>query len=251
MSEVPATVWFEEWFDSPYYHQLYNHRDDNEARYFIGNLVSRFKPQQGAAILDVACGRGRHALFLGQLGFKVTGIDLAASSIDYALKRKSENVDFYVHDMRKIYCTNCFDWVVNLFTSFGYFEHRYDNINALKAMAFALKPGGMLILDYLNAGIIGNGNNTSDTIISGDVKFTVTRSIDDDWVIKHIRINDGNREMNFHEKVRLLSLNDFEEMFAQVGLSIQHVFGDYDLSPFNPKVSKRLIINAVKQNVVG
>lgn len=251
MSEVPANVWFEEWFDSPYYHQLYNHRDDNEARYFIENLVHRFKPQQGAAMLDVACGRGRHSLFLGQLGFRVTGIDLAPSSIAYALERKSENVDFYVHDMRKIYCTNCFDWVVNLFTSFGYFDHRHDNINALKAMAFALKPSGMLVLDYLNAEIIGKGNNTTDNIQSSRVNFTITRSIEDEWVIKRIRINDGDQEKNFHEKVRLLALNDFEEMFAQVGLSIQNIFGDYDLSPFNPLVSKRLIITAVKQNVVG
>jgi SAM-dependent methyltransferase len=248
MSEVLPTVWFEDWFDSPYYHQLYNHRDDNEARYFIENLLHYLKPQPGAAVLDVACGRGRHSLFLGQLGFKVTGIDLAASSIAYALERKSDNVDFYVHDMRKIYCTNCFDWVVNLFTSFGYFDHRYDNINALKAMAFALKPTGILLLDYLNAGIIGKGNNTTDSIQSGKVKFTVSRSIEDEWVIKHIRVNDGDQEMNFKEKVRLLSLNDFEEMFAQVGLCIQNIFGDYDLSPFNPLISKRLIISAVKQN---
>jgi len=250
MSEVPPTVWFEEWFDSPYYHQLYNHRDDNEARYFIENLVHYFEPQPGASILDVACGRGRHSLFLGQLGFNVTGIDLAASSIAYALERKSENVDFYVHDMRKIYCTNRFDWVINLFTSFGYFEHLYDNLNALRSMVFALKPNGLLVLDYLNAGIIDQGNTSSEIIQNANVKFTVNRCIEEDWVMKYIRVNDGDREINFHEKVRLLSLSDFEDMFAKVGLSIQNVFGDYDLSPFNPLVSKRLVITALKQNVV-
>ena len=61
--------WFVSWFDTEYYHTLYKHRDDTEAHDFVKNLVSFLKLTQNDTILDLACGKGRHAIYLNQLGF--------------------------------------------------------------------------------------------------------------------------------------------------------------------------------------
>src|SRR5436853_6516213 len=60
--------WFESWFDSPYYHVLYKERDDLEARSFLDSLIGYLNPAPGSTILDVACGKGRHSLYLNQKG---------------------------------------------------------------------------------------------------------------------------------------------------------------------------------------
>src|SRR6478672_3330679 len=92
--------WFKDWFNSPYYHQLYFHRDKTEAAAFINKLIEHLQPPPNVSMLDVACGKGRHSLQLAQKGFDVTGIDLSSDSIQEALRNESENLHFYMHDMR-------------------------------------------------------------------------------------------------------------------------------------------------------
>src|ERR1700740_139961 len=92
--------WFSDWFNSPYYHLLYQHRDEDEASLFIHSLIRHLQPPAGAKMLDVACGKGRHSKALADMGFDVTGIDLAADSIREAKKFESDQLHFYQHDMR-------------------------------------------------------------------------------------------------------------------------------------------------------
>ena len=143
--------WFENWFDSPYYHILYKHRDDNEARYFIDNLCTFLKHSEKSSLLDLGCGKGRHSIYLSEKGFDTTGVDLSKQSIAHAMNFEKENLSFFVHDMRLPFRINYFDVVMNLFTSFGYFESENDNIKTLHSVASSLKKGGHLIIDFLNA----------------------------------------------------------------------------------------------------
>ena len=85
----PAKIqnWFESWFDSPYYHILYKNRDDTEAQKFLRNLLRVINPPSNAKILDLACGKGRHAIFLRKLNYKVVGTDLSKLSISEAKKK--------------------------------------------------------------------------------------------------------------------------------------------------------------------
>src|SRR5687768_8108297 len=83
--------WYETWFDSPYYHILYSHRDNLEASNFLNNLISFVKPSRGARILDVACGKGRHSIYLNDQGFDVTGFDLSEQSIEHNKPYENEN----------------------------------------------------------------------------------------------------------------------------------------------------------------
>ncbi|MFM9005057.1 MAG: class I SAM-dependent methyltransferase, partial [Flavobacteriales bacterium] len=112
--------WFASWFDSPYYHLLYQHRDDNEAKQFIGHLIEVLHLPQGAKVLDLACGKGRHSITLAQMGYNVTGADLAANSIASAEQSSAalpfNDLRFLVHDMRQPIPGATFKAVFNLFT---------------------------------------------------------------------------------------------------------------------------------------
>ena len=143
--------WFETWFNSHYYHILYQHRDDAEAKRFISNLLQYLRPQNDSKILDLACGKGRHARFIAEKGFDVTGTDLAPESIAFAKQSEHEHLHFQVSDMREQFAENEFDYVFNFFTSFGYFENKNDNYRAMESIATALRPKGFLVIDFMNA----------------------------------------------------------------------------------------------------
>ncbi|MDP1974032.1 MAG: methyltransferase domain-containing protein, partial [Sediminibacterium sp.] len=143
-------AWFKDWFNSPYYHLLYQHRDENEAEQFIATLIKHLAPTKGATMLDIACGKGRHSMALAEMGFDVTGIDLSEVSISEAKAGETDRLHFYQHDMRRGFRINYFDFAFNFFTSFGYFKTRREHDNAIRMMADSIKPGGVLVIDYLN-----------------------------------------------------------------------------------------------------
>src|SRR5947207_11134807 len=106
--------WFRSWFDSPYYHILYDNRNDDEAKFFIDNLLKHFSFTTKTKILDAGCGRGRHAVYLNKKGFNVTGFDLSKSNIEHNKKSECKTLHFFVHDMRNVFRENNFECVLNL-----------------------------------------------------------------------------------------------------------------------------------------
>ncbi len=122
--------WYVEWFDTPYYHALYQHRDEHEAQTFIDALVAHLPTEASWHFLDLACGRGRHALYLHQKGYRVTGLDLSTRNIEYAQQYAESGLDFQQGDMREPFGEGRYDCILNLFTSFGYFSRAEDNQRA-------------------------------------------------------------------------------------------------------------------------
>jgi len=116
--------WFESWFDTKYYHILYKNRDYTEAEKFISKLIDFLNPEPDSKFVDIACGRGRHSVYINRLGYSVVGYDLSEESILEAKKHSKKDLKFYTHDMRQIFRTNYFDFALNLFTSFGYFKSK-------------------------------------------------------------------------------------------------------------------------------
>jgi SAM-dependent methyltransferase len=123
--------WFKEWFNTPYYHILYKDRDFVEAENFIRNLTQDLQLSKDAKIIDLACGKGRHSVFLQQLGYEVLGVDLSEESIEHNKQFETSSTEtlkltFEVHDMRNELYPNVssekVNAVFNLFTSFGYFD---------------------------------------------------------------------------------------------------------------------------------
>lgn len=247
MEAESKEAWFERWFDSPYYHTLYKHRDEHEARYFIQNLIHFLKPSPNAHMLDLACGRGRHAMFLHELGYRVTGVDLSPANIAYAQQFASAELHFAVHDMRNTLCSNVYDYVFNLFTSFGYFDSDYENLRAIDTMASALNRGGVLVLDYLNAGVIAKHQQTTEEKTIDGLHFSIRRHIAEKHVVKDIAVSSSAGVSQFSEKVELLQKEDFERYFSEVGLVLESCFGDYDLNIYNPDTSPRTIFIALKK----
>lgn len=233
--------WFQNWFNSPYYHILYKKRDEEEAELFIDNLCSFLKPDRNSRMLDIACGRGRHAIYLNKKSYDVTGIDLSFGSIKYAQQFENPKLHFYVHDMRHLFYINYFDFAFNLFTSFGYFETDKEHINALKSFQKALKKGGFLVLDYMNSQKIVNQLVLREVKEVDGIEFHISRVVNDGKIIKMIDFTHRNKAFSFKEEVRDFKLKDFERLFASAGFEIGNIFGDYYLNTFDINHSDRLI----------
>ncbi len=240
--------WFAKWFDSKYYHILYKNRDQNEAKKFLKNLTTLEFFKKNIKIIDIACGKGRHSLFLSNLGYDVTGIDLSKNSIKYAKKFEKENLKFDVLDMKKTYRKNSFDIALNIFTSFGYFEKEEDDIAAIKAISNNLHKEGILIIDFMNSEkIIGNLVKNELKTING-ITFNLKRSIKDNFICKNIQFTDNGSHFEFTEKVKALKLSDFTKLLNFANMKIVQTFGNYYLDKFDNKNSDRLIIVARKWN---
>lgn len=243
--------WYQGWFNSPFYHKLYFERDEKEAEGFINQLIQHLKIPSGSRILDMACGRGRHSKYLANAGFEVTGIDLSASSIDYALKeiqQGKDNPEFFVHDMRLPFRGNYFDITLNLFTSFGYFRTKREHDDVIRTVANGLKPGGMFIIDYMNvhyaeSHLIHNEIKTYDNTI-----YEIHRWDDETHFYKKITISDSSltNPLVYTEVVAKFSLGDFNDMLSYQGMQVKEVFGDYNLGGYDVKSTPRLILIASK-----
>ena len=234
--------WFVDWFNTSYYHTLYQHRDESEACRFIDNLCAYLEIEPGAKILDLACGKGRHSIHLAKKGYQTTGVDLAEESIIKAKENEVSNVNFDVHDMRKTYIKNGFNYVFNLFTSFGYFENNNENIEVLKATAENLNSKGVFVLDFLNVKKVIPNLVPSEIKELDGIKFDIKRVYNGKHIIKDILVKDAAKEFHFQERVSALDLVTIQEMATAAGLQIVDVFGDYDLNEFNAPNSDRLIL---------
>ncbi|TNE69650.1 MAG: class I SAM-dependent methyltransferase [Bacteroidetes bacterium] len=241
-----AREWFASWFDSPYYHILYQSHDDNEARHFIDKLLRPLALPGGARLLDLACGKGRHARYLAEKGYVVTGLDISPASIAYARHFEYERLSFFQHDMRLPFRINYFDGILNIFTSFGYFDTDQDHLATLINVYKGLKPGGLFLLDYFNANWVRQNLVRHETKILDGISFHLTKTIRSGWVHKRVQFVTGGRKFTFRERVRLFGLEDFQQMFKAAGLEMREYYGDYDLQAFDPAVSKRLILIAQK-----
>ena len=238
--------WFSEWFDSKYYHILYKNRDQQEAESFLKNLSKLELFKKNSKIIDIACGKGRHSLFLSELGYDVTGVDLSKNSIKHAKQFEKENLKFDVADMRETYKNNSFDVSLNLFTSFGYFNNKEDDFLAIKAMSGNLKNDGVLIIDFLNSKKVIDSLVKQETKEIDGVQFNITRKFEDNFIIKNIEVNNDEENIFFQEKVKALTKESFSEFLIFAGLQIINTFGNYKLDEFNPETSDRLIIIAKK-----
>jgi len=240
--------WYQNWFNSPYYHILYHQRNDEEAEFFIDNLCTFLKPSVSSSILDIASGRGRHAIYLNKKGYDVTGIDLSYSNIKYAKQFETEKLHFYEHDMRHLLYINYFDIALNLFTSFGYFEVERDNVNALRTFRKSLKPDGRLVLDYFNTEKILLNLTRQETKTIDNIDFSINKKVEHAKIIKSISFEHRNKSYNFREEVKAFSFSDFERLFRLSGFEIENYFGDYSLNTFHPSESDRLIFICKKSN---
>lgn len=235
------TQWYASWFDTPYYHILYKDRNHDEAQVFMDNLTHYLNLPEGGNILDLACGKGRHSVYLNSLGYDVTGVDLSENSIAYAKQFESDSLHFEVHDMCKPF-NQQFDAVFNLFTSFGYFEDETDNLKTIKAIQADLNDFGFGVIDFMNSDFVINNLVPEDTKTVEGIEFHLKRYVRDGYLFKDISFEDKGEKFQFQERVKAFTLKDFEALFEKAGVSLLDVFGDYKLRKFDKNSSKRLVM---------
>jgi SAM-dependent methyltransferase len=229
--------------------RLYRHRTELEAHEAV-DLVERLAGiTAGAKVLDLCCGYGRHALSLAERGYHVTGLDNSRFLIDRARELYPHpNVTYVVGDMRGPFPGAPFDAIANFFTSFGYFDTHDENLRVLHTVRAHLRDGGTFVMDFLNAAVTRAALVRESMTILDGVTIMQDRWIDEPFVRKRITINDPCcYERTFEERVWLYDRDTLESMFAEAGLAVRHVFGDYDGSAFDGATSPRCILVAEAQ----
>ena len=247
-SNSPSKDWFAVWFDSHHYHQLYGHRSDAEAKAFMERLHMEWGTGN-LQLLDLACGRGRHARAAAELGHEVLGLDLSQNSIEEAQHRHAgvPGLSFVVGDMRHFELERSFDGVLNLFTSFGYFDRKADHLAVLRQVHRHLRPGGFLVLDFLDTPFAKACLVPKDEITRDGVTYRMERHVERqpgaDWdtFVKRI-VHDGPEGRGEHvERVAALNEEDLTDMLESSGFNIVTRYGDYTLAPWKAGKTPRII----------
>lgn len=234
------SAWYTEWFGDEYL-ELYRHRDDAEADRLVALLARHGIGGRGDLVLDLACGAGRHAEALARRGARVIGLDLSAALLRRARTRGAGAL--VRGDMRCIgLATGRFDAVVNLFTSFGYFDTDEEHNAVTREVARVLAPGGFFVLDFLNADQVRAALVRRDERRIGDQMIIQERCITGDgrYVVKTISMGGQNRR--FEERVRLFSRGELESMLLGAGLEIRAVYGDYDGGSHSPDAPRCILV---------
>jgi SAM-dependent methyltransferase len=233
------TEWFEEWFGEEYL-RLYPHRDQAEADRAVALILDQVGFCPGWRVLDVACGAGRHARAFEAAGARCVGLDLSATLLRVA--QRVTGAPLVRADMRALPIRpGAMDLTVNLFTSFGYFEHDEEHVTALREMVGTLRPGGWFVIDFLNASAVRAGLVARETQRIGERDVAVARWVSDDgrYICKTIEVPGGSR---FVERVRLFEPDEMVAMLAASGVRLRHGFGNYDASPLQPDSPRTILL---------
>lgn len=235
------TEWFEQWFGEAYL-KLYPHRDDEDAAYAVA-LIADHVVFDGSTVLDLACGPGRHAVLLRDLGATVVGFDLSLPLLSRAKHRSTTPMLVVRGDMRRLpFAQETFDVVVNLFTSFGYFADDRQHELVLVDVATVLKRGGIFVFDFFNSTDLRESLIEHEERAIGGQRVAIDRRITEDgrFVVKEMHLVDDGR--SFVERVRLFHEGELEDLMERAGLVVRSRFGDYDGSALRPNSPRILLI---------
>ncbi len=250
MNHKENNDWYLEAFGK-WYPVVYQHRDEKEAEKQVNFVYSELKLKENSKILDLCCGYGRHLRFLKQKIPFTIGADLSVDLLKQAKDLFSNKIYLVRCDVRFLpFQSNTFDAVLNLFTSFGYFENDNENIQQIQQVSTVLKPGGYFFLDYLNP------------IQAQKIKMFHTAKKVQDYTIdetrwyehvskllkKKVEVYNDNKQLmtSYTESIKIYSIEEITEMLAKQNLLILETYGDYQKEKFTDE-SLRLIIISKKK----
>lgn len=240
--------WWQTQFDARYLHEYEPLFDLAQDRREVARLLELLELPAGARVLDCPCGQGRHAHLLAETGFQVDGLDYSRTLLDVATRRGTSRMLRYTQgDMRRLPSrwTRRFDAVVNLFTSFGFFDDPGDDLRVLLEFARVLKPGGILIWhggsrdgvmtkflhrDWWSTadGTMFGQERTFDPL-SGFLEITSTWRGPD---------SDGERT----HRIRLYSASELAARLRDVGLVVELAFDAWTARPLTRRSSEMLLV---------
>ncbi len=233
-------AWYKEWFDEQYL-DLYAHRDEREAERQVDFVESQLSDgPRPRMILDLACGAGRHSDILSKRGYRVVGVDLSLTLL--AVHPGPRRI---CGDMCSLpFHCDSFDWLLNFFTSFGYFERERQNFQVLEEITRVLRPGGRFLLDFLNRDVVINNLRPTDVQEDDKRRVEIERWYDpaSQRINKRIRVQPrGAAPRTYLESVRAYSQEEVTIGMRWAGLEVDTLFGSFDGDSFH-RDSERLII---------
>jgi SAM-dependent methyltransferase len=202
-------------------------------------------------VLDLCCGPGRHSIPLARQGAHVTAVDRSAFLLQKARARaaaETPNIEWVQEDMRSFVRPDEFDLVINLFTSFGYFEELDEDLGVLRNVFRSLKPGGLFVIDVMGKEIVARGFAPSSVEKWPDGSMSVQiREIAEDWyrIRSHWLIirNQNVTEIRFDNA--LYSGRELADLLKKAGFERVKLFGSLQGIPYDLN-AKRLVAVAMK-----
>ncbi len=246
--------WFEEWFNNPLYLKVYSHRDEAEANLCVETIlaVTGFdKATERVSVLDIACGAGRHAFAFARKGLKVSANDLSGFLLETAAKEAQKegiSIAFSGCDMRTIQLDRRFDLVVQLFSSFGYFESEQEDREVIRNVSTMLGPQGWYVLDLINPAWLRQKFMPHSEKTTGPLSIIEERTLSTDKVFKKIIIREAGRaEVSFTESMKLFTPESIKELLESEGFEVVRLSGDYRGSDYDMESSPRILIFSRKR----
>lgn len=229
--------WFDRWFGEDY-KALYAHRDPEQADAQAGAVIAAVAADSGWNILDIGCGAGRHLASFSRRGLAAVGVDLSPVLLRDARREKLRVVRA---DMRRLpFPARSFDLAASFFTSFGYFDSVDEDVETLREFRRVVKPAGFLFLDLPNPPHVSRHLMPRETLERAGRRVEILRTLEEDRVIKRIRILSGGREENHEERVRLYSPSVLGPILDILRLETVRIFGDERGAEFDPERSPRM-----------
>jgi len=205
----------------------------------------------GQDVLDLCCGVGRHTVELARRGLAVTGVDRSPFLLSKARDRAEEervDVEWIESDMRDFVRAESYDLVLNMFTSFGYFEDKNDDLEVLGKIFANLRPGGKFLMDTFGKEQLAAvfQPTTSEEAPNGDLLIR-RHEVRDDWcrIRNEWIVVSGGRATSFDFELTVYSAQELKDRLSSVGFRQVRVFGDLRGGQYDPG-SERLVAVAVK-----
>ncbi|GAI45550.1 unnamed protein product, partial [marine sediment metagenome] len=204
----------------------------------VENIISLLGIKKGKKILDLCCGVGRHSIEFARRGYHVTGVDITTEYLNQA-RRKARKVkvkiEFIKDDMRRFYRENSFDAVVNLFTSFGYFENQEDDYRVVQNIYDSLKKGGVFLVEIMGKEVLARIFQKRDWYEINGLIVLEERETDKNWEYIKSRwiLIKGKNKKEFTITLRLYSALELMNLFKNVGFRKVKAYGDLAGAPYD------------------
>lgn len=247
--------WYKDFFEKYYLSIYFKKEAFKNTQEEVKFIIKTLNLPKGAKILDLACGQGRHTIGLAKRGYEVIGLDLNNDLLNVAKKdAKKEKVKLRLiqGDMRGKFFKNEFDAVINLFSSFGYFENEQENIKVLENINKSLKSNGKFLIDLLNKKwFLRKFHSTKRTWFKIKNDYILEENYFDKkmkaWIRNISIISSKNSKIKRTKTfMRLYDFSEIKDKLEKIGFKILRIYGDYQCKKFT-SLSPRLIILAQKK----
>jgi SAM-dependent methyltransferase len=239
--------WWKTFFNAAFYGPNLEAIPAERTEHEVDFAVSALKLKKRAAVLDLCCGTGRHAIELARRGYKVTGLDFNAEYLETAARKAAAaglKIELVKGDMRRIPFENRFDGAVNLFASFGYFDNDAENFKVFSSLARSLKPGGRFLLETLNREWLVRNfqemrSSEEEAGLETEFNYFDPR---EDACITHWAWKRGRRKTEHESRVKMYCYTTVKRGMERRGLRIVDSFGDYDGSEYGMESGRMMIL---------